>query len=89
MARRRVVREAECGGRACDPEAGARTEPCPTVSACPCSWGAWDNWGAWSTGVYDLFRGALVSGQDIDTHERHIMHQARAIPFKPSTNLTK
>ena len=25
----------------------------------------------------------------IDTHERHIMHQARAIPFKPSTILTK
>ena len=61
LARRRVLREAECGGQACDPEAVTKTEPCSTVATCPCSWGPWDNWGTWSTGVFDLFRGVMVS----------------------------
>ena len=58
------MREAECGGQACDPEDETRTELCPTVTTCPtettCFWGAWENWDSWTTEVFDLFRGVPV-----------------------------
>ena len=78
LARRRVLREAECGGQACDPEAGTRTEPCSTATTCPCSWGPWDNWSIWSTGVFDLFRGVMVSTLiQLDFNRAHCQAQVQ------------